>query len=114
MLPDGFVGNDVTRRSTVLVDATSVKRESEQRAFEAVKPPRLNFARRCLYCRERDCVSVDCEARYARSRWGVCPECDGREGDEVTSTPCRWCVFGVVELAPLPQAGTVEGGAELR
>lgn len=74
---------------------------------EAVKPPRLNFAGRCIYCLERDCDSSECQARYARSRWGVCPECDG-EGDEVTSVPCQWCVFGVVELAPVGAAGVVD------
>ena len=45
----------------------------------------------------RGCDSSECEARYARSRWAVCPECDGREGDEVTSVLCQWCMFGVVE-----------------
>jgi hypothetical protein len=106
----------MTRRSTVLIDATSVKRERERQAVvEAIKPPRLNFARRCIYCMERDCVSPKCEAMFVRSRWGVCPECDGREGDELTCTPCRWCVFGVVELAPLPPvAESVAGGAGLR
>jgi hypothetical protein len=82
----------------------------------AIKPPRLNFARRCLYCLERDCESPKCEAMYARSRWGVCPDCDGRQGDELTSVPCRWCVFGVVELAPMPAARgeSVGGLVELR
>ena len=54
---------------------------------------------------DRDCDSSECEAKYARSRWAVCPECDGREGDEVTSVPCQWCVFGVVELAPVGVSG---------
>ena len=72
-----------------------------RREVGAVKPPRLNFARRCVYCLERDCCAPRCKAMYARSRWGVCPECDGRLGEEVTSEPCRWCVFGVVELAPV-------------
>jgi hypothetical protein len=112
MVPDGFVVNDVTRKSTVLIDATSVKREREwQAVVEAIKPPRLNFARRSLYCLERDCDSAECEAMYARSRWGVCPECDGRgEGDEVTSVLCNWCIFGVVELVPVGVVGLVELG----
>jgi hypothetical protein len=97
---DGFVDNDVTRRSTVLVDATAVKRRGEGHAIEAIKPPRLNFARRCLYCMERDCDSAACRAMHERSRWAVCPQCDGREGDELVSTRCDWCTFGVVELAP--------------
>jgi hypothetical protein len=46
----------------------------------------------------------------------VCPDCDGRQGDELTSVPCRWCVFGVVELAPMPAARgeSVGGLVELR
>jgi hypothetical protein len=78
-----------------------VSQERARRIADAVKPPRLNFARRCLYCLERDCDSPGCEAMYARSRWVVCPECDGREGDEASSTRCGWCTFGVVEVAPI-------------
>jgi hypothetical protein len=77
---------------------------------EAIKPPRLNFARRCIYCLVRDCDSPRCESSYERSRWAVCPECDGREGDEITSEQCQWCTFGVVEIAPR----SVERLAELR
>ncbi len=83
-------------------------------AVEAMKPPRLNFARRCLYCLERDCDSPQCGAMYARSRWTVCPECDGREGDEASSERCGWCTFGVVEVAPVPIAEIVGGLVELR
>jgi hypothetical protein len=100
----------------VLVDATSVRRTRERQAVvEAIKPPRLNFARRCLYCLERDCDSPRCEEMYARSRWAVCPDCDGREGDGVAGVPCDWCTFGVVELAPMagPNAETTEGLVEL-
>ena len=68
--------------------------------IECVKPPRLNFARRCIYCLERDCDSPRCEALYARSRWAVCPECDGREGDGISGEQCTWCTFGVIEIAP--------------
>lgn len=52
---------------------------------------------------------------HARSRWTACPECDGREGDEVVSTRCDRCTFGVVELAPTPAptAETDEGLAAL-
>ena len=84
----------------MLVDATAVKRRGEGHAIEAIKPPRLNFARRCLYCMERDCDSAACRAMHERSRWAVCPQCDRREGDELVSTRCDWCTFGVVELAP--------------
>ena len=43
---------------------------------------------------------------------GVCPECDGREGDEVTSVPCQWCMFGVVELAPLRRRRARSSGGD--
>jgi hypothetical protein len=90
-----------------------VSHERARHVVDAVKPPRLNFAGRCLYCLERGCESPKCKATYARARWGVCPECDGREGDELTSTPCNWCTFGVVELAPMPLV-SVGALAELR
>jgi hypothetical protein len=38
----------------------------------------------------------------------VCPECDGREGDEASGLECRWCIFGVVEVAPLRAEGAAE------
>jgi hypothetical protein len=42
---------------------------------------------------------------------GVCPECDGREGDGVAGVRCEWCMFGVVELAPVGVAsGESVGG----
>ena len=85
-----------------------VSKERPRWVNEAAKPPRLNFAGRCIYCLDRDCDSSECEATYARSRWAVCPECDGREGDEVTSVPCQSCVFGVVELAPVGVTGLVD------
>jgi hypothetical protein len=78
-----------------------VSQERARQVVDAVKPPRLNFAGRCLYCLERDCRSPECEALYERSRWVVCPECDGREGDEASSIRCGWCTFGVVEIAPM-------------
>ena len=93
-----------------ILDCAPEREVSQERArwvADAVKPPRLNFAGRCLYCLERDCDSPECEAMYARSRWAVCPECDGREGDEATSVPCGWCMFGVVEAG----AGRRRGGA---
>ena len=40
------------------------------------------------------------EASEDLADWAVCPRCDGREGDELVSTRCDWCTFGVVELAP--------------
>jgi hypothetical protein len=90
-----------------------VSQERARRVVDAVKPPRLNFARRCMYCLERDCDSPRCEELYERSRWAVCSDCDGREGDEVTSERCEWCTFGVVELSP-SRVPSAEGPAELR
>ena len=64
----------------------------------AVKPPRLNFARRCLCCDERDCTAPECLAWHERSRWAVCPDCDGVCW-KPDLTPCG-CFFGVVEMYP--------------
>jgi hypothetical protein len=94
-----------------ILDCAPDREVSAERARwvgQAAKPPRLNFAGRCIYCLERDCDSLDCEAKYARSRWAVCPDCDGREGDEVTSVICPLCVFGVVELAPVDAGSVVD------
>jgi len=89
------------------LDCTPEREVSVERArwvAVAVKPPRLNFGRRCIYCMERDCGSSRCEALYEQSRWAVCPECDGREGDGVSGLRCQWCVFGVVEVEGLSVA----------
>jgi hypothetical protein len=67
---------------------------------EAIKPPRLNFARVCLRCEHRDCESPQCIAWHAESSWMVCPDCDGMGWtDEID--PCG-CFFGVVEAAVAP------------
>jgi hypothetical protein len=94
-----------------ILDCASERDVSQERArsvAEAVKPPRLNFAGRCIYCMERNCKSPTCVTLYERSRWAVCPECDGREGDEASSLDCRWCIFGVVEVAPVGVGASVE------
>lgn len=70
-------------------------------AIEAVKPPRLNFARICLYCDERDCRSPECIAWHKRSRWAVCPDCGGLGWSELIE-PCG-CMFGVIEMWPEPR-----------
>jgi hypothetical protein len=69
---------------------------------EAIKPPRLNFARICQYCDERDCGSPECIARYERSRWMVCLDCGGLGWRE---TGACWCMFGVIEACPEPADG---------
>jgi hypothetical protein len=73
----------------------------------------LNFAGRCIYCLERDCDSATCEALYERSRWAVCPECDGREGDGVSGLRCEGCTSGVVEIAPIPDGASIEDTGEV-
>jgi hypothetical protein len=78
----------------MLVEATRVAAHRDA----AVKPPRLNFARICLYCGERDCAASRCIEFYERSRWMVCPDGDGQEWSELLE-PCG-CMFGVVEAAP--------------
>jgi hypothetical protein len=67
-------------------------------AIEAIKPPRLNFARICLRCDERDCRSPECIGWHAASSWMVCPDCGGLGWSE-TLEPCG-CMFGVVEAWP--------------
>jgi hypothetical protein len=74
--------------------------DAAPRLTEAIKPPRLNFARICLYCGERDCTAPECIDSYERSRWMICPDCDGQEWNE-TLEPCG-CMFGVVEAWPEP------------
>ena len=61
--------------------------------LEVVKPPRLNFARVCLWCWERDCESPKCIDAHDRSEWTVCDDCDGFHEE-----PC-YCVHGVIEAA---------------
>ena len=51
--------------------------EGSVEGVEAIKPPRLNFARLCLRCDERDCRSPKCIAWHEASCWMVCPDCDG-------------------------------------
>jgi hypothetical protein len=67
-------------------------------AVEAIKPPRLNFARLCLRCDERDCQSPTCVAWHEASCWMVCPDCGGLCWTE-DYKPCG-CMFGVVEACP--------------
>jgi hypothetical protein len=70
--------------------------------IEAIKPPRLNFARLCLHCGERDCESPACVGWHEQSAWMVCPDCEGEEWTE-TLHPCG-CMFGVVEAWPAARA----------
>jgi hypothetical protein len=86
--------------------ATEIVRDTDVGApVEAIRPPRLNFARICLYCDQRDCESPECIARYEKSHWAVCPDCDGICWSE-NYEPCG-CMFGVIEAWP-PRAGERE------
>jgi hypothetical protein len=83
--------------------ANEIVRDADVSApAEAIKPPRLNFARICLYCDGRDCESPQCIALYEASYWAVCPECRGLCWSE-TYEPCG-CMFGVVEAWPPTKA----------
>jgi hypothetical protein len=62
-------------------------------------PPRCNFAGFCIYCGLHGCTDPACVAEYAASSWAVCPACEGRGGDGI-STTCRLCLHGVTEALP--------------
>jgi hypothetical protein len=84
-----------------ILDCTPEREVSQERGrwvAEAVKPPRLNFAGICLHCGERSCEASECVTWHERSRWMVCPDCDG-EGWTEPARPCG-CLFGVVEAWP--------------
>lgn len=87
-----------------MVPALSVIESPLSGAAECVKPPRLNFARICLRCDERDCEAAECIAWHTASCWAVCPDCGGLGWSE-TLEPCG-CVFGVIEASgPADRAG---------
>lgn len=58
---------------------------------DTFRPPRLNFAKVCLYCETRWCLSSACVTAHAASLWGPCPDCDG-------FGCCSNCLNGVVEM----------------
>lgn len=62
-----------------------------------VRPLRYNFAGFCIHCEELGCTSDRCAAYHEKSRWQICPRCDGRGVDPVTDRGCGFCLFGVVE-----------------
>jgi hypothetical protein len=87
---------------------SEIVREFDMSApVEAIRPPRLNFARICLWCDERDCRSSECIEWYERSSWMVCPDCGGIGWSEALE-PCG-CMFGVVEAWPAPVDGDRRG-----
>jgi hypothetical protein len=73
----------------------------------AIKPSRLNFARVCLRCDERDCTARECIAWHAESCWAICEECDGLCWTHEFQ-PCG-CLFGVVEMYPSSERGRPVG-----
>jgi hypothetical protein len=79
--------------------ATSVSRvQGSVEAVEAIKPPRLNFARLCLRCDGRDCQFVDVHRMAWASCWMVCLDYEGLCWT-ADYKPCG-CMFGVVEAWP--------------
>ena len=70
---------------------------------QAVRPPRVTFGGRCIYCLERGCEDPGCLYRYAQSQWMVCSDCDGvgflSEEMGHDGRPCG-CFFGVEEAIP--------------
>lgn len=75
---------------------------------DALKPARVNCAGRCRWCSERSCNDPRCISLHQRSRWMVCPDCDGLE-TRGECQPCG-CLEGVIEAGPCePPALTVVG-----
>ncbi|WP_217999962.1 hypothetical protein, partial [Nocardia veterana] len=73
------------------------------RSAEPLRPPRLTFARMCIWCGARDCVAANCEELHQISEWVVCRHCRGTgEGFKAGPTGCT-CAFGLVLVAPLIQ-----------
>ena len=51
----------------------------------------------CMCCGEPGCESEECIAWYARSRWIICPDCQGMS---LGGDGC-FCVTSMVEVAPI-------------
>ncbi|MFQ6230533.1 hypothetical protein [Nocardia sp. NPDC002869] len=69
---------------------------------EVVRPPRLTFARRCVWCGELDCLHPDCIALHDVSVWAVCRQCDGT-GLAFSGPQGCTCAFGLMHTAPAVQ-----------
>ncbi|KZM73823.1 hypothetical protein [Nocardia terpenica] len=67
---------------------------------DVVRPPRLTFAGRCVYCGAIDCADANCIALHEISEWAVCGHCHGTgEGFRSESKGCT-CAFGLALVAP--------------
>ncbi|MEU6832993.1 hypothetical protein ABZ894_30470 [Nocardia beijingensis] len=69
------------------------------RVAEPLRPPRLTFARRCIWCGELDCQHPDCVALHEVSVWAVCRLCDGT-GLAFSGPQGCTCAFGLIHVAP--------------
>ncbi|MET9026241.1 hypothetical protein ABZW96_11540 [Nocardia sp. NPDC004168] len=69
------------------------------RTAEPLRPPRLTFARRCIWCGEADCQHPDCVALHEVSVWTVCRQCDGT-GLAFSGPQGCTCAFGLIHVAP--------------
>lgn len=72
------------------------------RSAGPLRPPRLTFARRCVWCGELDCQHPDCIALHDVSVWQVCRQCDGT-GLAFSGPQGCTCAFGLVHVAPAVQ-----------
>lgn len=73
------------------------------RSAGPLRPPRLTFARMCIWCGGRDCDAPDCVQLHEVSEWVVCRHCHGTgEGFKAGPHGCT-CAFGLVLVAPLIQ-----------
>ncbi|MEV6337196.1 hypothetical protein AB0M12_21055 [Nocardia vinacea] len=72
------------------------------RSAEPLRPPRLTFARRCVWCGELDCQHPDCIGLHEVSVWAVCRQCDGT-GLAFSGPQGCTCAFGLIHIAPAVQ-----------
>ncbi|MCX4097301.1 hypothetical protein [Nocardia sp. alder85J] len=70
------------------------------RAEAVLRPPRLTFANRCIWCGIADCADPDCVALHEVSQWRTCRQCDGT-GLAFSGPQGCTCAFGLVHVAPV-------------
>jgi hypothetical protein len=69
------------------------------REAEVLRPPRLTFAGRCVWCGESGCADPECVQLHEVSEWRVCRQCDGT-GLAFSGPQGCTCAFGLVHVAP--------------
>ncbi len=69
------------------------------RPVEVVRPPRLTFAGRCIWCGIQDCQDTECVDLHEVSQWAVCRQCDGT-GLAFSGPQGCTCAFGLIHVAP--------------